>query len=39
MIEPAFGHSGEKAIEYFPLETEKSTKTNCLKAMAGFNRF
>jgi dGTPase len=38
-IREPFGHSGEKIGEYFPLEMEKSTKTNCLKAMAGFNRF
>jgi dGTP triphosphohydrolase len=27
---PPFGHSGEKAIGYFPLEMEK-VPTNCLK--------
>jgi dGTP triphosphohydrolase len=37
-IGTAFGHSGEKLLSIFPLK-RKNTRINCLKTMAGFNRF
>jgi hypothetical protein len=38
-IEPALDIQVKSDREYFSIGNGKSTKTNCLKAMAGFNRF